>query len=400
MAKQAAGLITHINSIFPDEPVFGISLKDDYFIGVGTTSQLLLNTGGGEFWPKIDEYLQLNQGRWIAGYIGYDILNKEGLTYPHYPSVHLFSPDTVYKVSESNIACSLSGKVRPINLSSLNSHFFELKSIVSLAKFDDGSSDEFLACASRAYDWVIQGQEETRRMTVSRRIDLKMKFDLVQSIIPFGGEPETSISCYWRSDYIEFAGISPERTFYKESESNIFHCQKVSGTFAKDEDSGQDHALMQRFLSDKKNNNEHDISAANLINNVSAIGDISGRRKGILDLPNIRHFLTSFDVTLYKDKKLVDICKVLYPTGVQPKEDGLKKVFQFELKTRGPYYGIFFVQSPVGTVIGAHIIRMLFRDVKHGTCYTHCGACITKDSDLTDEYKETQLKLSSIVARI
>lgn len=395
-------MIESINSNFPDEPVFGFGLKDSFCIGVGAASQLTLTQGEADVWHRIGEYLQHNQGRWIAGYIGYDILSKERNATQHnsFPTVHLVSPDSVYEVSEAATACSLLGRLKPMSLFFLDSKPLELKPAVSLVDLDTNFDDEYLACAGEARDWVIQGCEQTRRMIVSRRVDFKVPFDLAQSIIPFGGEPETSLPCYWRSAHVEFGGVSPERTLYKEAGSNIYHCQKISGTFARDKNPIQDEALMQSFLSDKKNNNEHDISAADLINSVNEVGGVSGRHKGILDMPNIRHLLTSFDVVLHKDKKVADICEALYPRGVQPIEDGLEKLFQFEPKSRGPYYGIFFVQTPSDVVLGAHIIRMLFRDVASGTFYTHSGACITSGSDLLDEYKETQLKLSSIVARI
>lgn len=402
LSKKAACLIEHINTNYPKEPVFGIGLNAGFCVGVGVASQLTLNQSGNDTWQQISEYLYHNRGRWVAGYIGYDILNKEGMASHHNstPSVHLISPDTVYEVNNSSIAYSLLGKLKPIRLSSLNFKQFELKPVVSLADFDTDSDDEYLSCVGKAHDWVIQDQEYRRRMTVSRRIDFKMPFDLVQSIVPFRNEPETSIPCYWRSDRIEFAGVSPERTFYKESGLDIFHCQKVSGTFARDKNPSQDRALMQSFLSDTKNNNEHDISVASLIDCVHEIGEISNRRKELLDMPNIRHFLTSFDVLLHKDKNVIDICRAVFPKGVQPIEDGLKILFQFEPNNRGPYYGMFFVQTPSGIVLGAHIIRMIFHDNALGAYYTHCGACITSGSDLMDEYKETQLKLGSIVARM
>ncbi len=402
LSKKMAYLIKHLNTSFPKESVFGIGLKSDFCVGVGITSQLTLNESGNEAWQKINDYLLHNRGHWVSGYIGYDILN-DGITANQnvaIPIVHLISPDTVYEVNELGIVCSLSGKLKTTKPDYFDSKKFKLKPIVSLANFDTDLDNEYLTCVRKAHDWVIQGQECTRRMTVSRRINFKMPFDLVQSVVPFQNEPETSVPCYWRSNYVEFAGVSPERTFYKESGSDVYHCQKVSGTFARDKISSQDHILMQTFLSDTKNNNEHDISVVSLIDGVEKVGDISNRQKELLDMPSIRHFLTSFDILLEKDKNVTDICQALYTKGVQPIEDGLKKLFQFEPNSRGAYYGIFFIQTPSGIVSGTHIIRMLFHDITADTYYTHCGACITSGSDLLDEYKETQLKLSSIVARM
>lgn len=400
LSKKTAHLIQHLNINYPEELVFGIGLETGFSVGVGISSQLILSQGGEEAWQQISEYLYRNRHCWVVGYIGYDILNAEMMSSNKaIPSVHLIIPDTVYEVNKSSIICSLSGKLQPIDLSSLNFEEFRLKPIVSLIDFDIDSSDEYLACVSRAYDWVFQYQKCTRRMTVSRRVDFEMQFALVQSLIPFQNEPKNSVPCYWRSAYIEFAGVSPERTFYKKSNSDVYHCQKVSGTFAKNKNDSQDSILIQSFLSDTKNNNEHDISVVDLIESMRGIGNISNRYKELLEMPNIMHFLTSFNVLLHKDKNVSDICKALYPKGVQPINEGLKELFQLESISRGPYYGIFFVQTPSNMVLGTHIIRMLFRDVILNKCYAHCGACITSNSDLFDEYRETQLKLNSIVAR-
>lgn len=400
IAKKASNLVKKINSNNPDEPVFCVGLDDRFFIGVGAESQLILYKSEIKNWHRIDEYFDLNKNQWIAGYIGYEILRCNNIIYRerNIPVVHLICPDTVYEVTYSSIVCTLPGRLKQLDLSAIDINLSIPKPTVSLVEFLPDFYKKYSICAVRALDWVVKEQKQIRRMTVSYRVELKNTFDLIQSIIPFEKEPISSIPCYWQTSYIEFGGISPERTLYKKSGTNVFQCQKISGTFPRNKDLLKDESLRKEFINDEKNNNEHDISVTNLIKDIDKIGFVSNRFKEVIDMPYIRHLSTYFDVNLKGDKRFIDLCKEIYPKGVYPLEDGLKKIFQFESKSRGPYYGMFLLKTPTDIILGAHILRMLFRDVTTNTYYTHAGACITNGSNVVDEYNEIQLKLNSIVA--
>jgi len=403
ICNKSACLLKSVNSIFPKESVFGIGLEGKFYIGVGSSSELALPRSiGSAAWCGVEDFVRKNEDRWIAGYIGYDIV-FDGTKKPSnntIPMVHLVSPDSIYEISESGSSCLLSGCLPLVSLSSFKSEHLEPKPLVSLADYDAELDNEYLTCVSLAYDWVSQGKENTRRMTVSRRVVFNASFDMTQSIIPLDNEPESSTPCYWRSERIEFSGLSPEQTFFKTQNSNVYHCQKLSGTYARSHIPSDDNLLFQYLLQDLKINTEHDISAADLIHNVEKIGIVTNVDKSILNMPKLRHLLTSFDLSIYENINLISLCKAIYPKGVQPTEGGLEKVFQFESMSRGPYYGIFFIKTPSGAVLGLHIIRMLFRDISLNLTYSNCGACITRGSSIMDEYEETRLKLASIVARI
>jgi isochorismate synthase EntC len=371
----------------------------------GSDSQVIICLGYDQAQQKLNYYKDLNKEYsvwqilsdnpcdYICGYIPFEA----HLLYPtrnlnSFEELNkLFIPATVIEVSSSQ--CKVIKDELNVN------HFlsfdfdperFEVTNLISINKYDHDLFDIFRSLFEEAHCWVKL--DKNRRITIARKLWLSINIDLLETFAmasPSGIER----AFYYRDDIIEFTGVSPE--LLAIGNTSKFYCHKLSGTGQRDLDPTIDMYLRNRIKICPKLSAEHTSSRNQIYQNLIKLGLVNTTPVRVLDLPYLRHLLTSFCVQPLYSASIADCLQAVMPSGAFPTLDGLAKIRELEKEPRGPYYGLVGVVDPEGKFSFSQVLRTVFRDFTSGT-YAYAGAATIEDSKPIEEFLETRLKLSSI----
>jgi len=348
-------------------PTLAFGHQQVYYVTTKYVDQLKIEKkdfkGIKNTWNKIKDFLEYHKNRTVVGYIGYEIIYKNSNS--NFPLVHLVVPINVEKFN-------LSTKYEDLIFPKIN-----------LCQYDDKNKAQYLQSIKKVINWI--GEDKKRKLTIARKISLP-SIDLWKSFLQDPSQEYNHFSFYYGIDNLEFVGHSPEMTMYRSAGSKIIICEKASGTFPQ--------GNKKEFAKDKKNLYEHNLSINSLLSKINKVAYIKDTSRKINTFPNLQHFVTS--IRLKPKKSTIEIIKTLFPKGVNP-DCGIKLINKLEDFSRGPYYGLFFAKLNNGEMQVYHILRSLFRE--ENNYHTICGAGITYNSNPQEELRETELKLSSIIAR-
>ena len=191
---------------------------------------------------------------------------------------------------------------------------------------------------------------------------------------------------------MEFSGHSPE--LLADGDVRCFRTHKLSGTYARSVVSAKDAELRTRFEADPKIRTEHALSIDATRSALMALGDVKSGDRVVLELPRLRHFMTTLETRPRQDVCIGHCLRSILPTGAYPAQEGLRLLRTIETHARGAYYGIVGIIEPGYRFSFSQTLRTVFR-VQH-ECYLWVGAAVTKESEAEDEYAETRLKLAGI----
>ncbi len=354
-------------------PTFAFGHQQVYYVATRFVDQLRIEdkdfNGREDTWRKVRNFLDQHRGRTVIGYIGYETVHQNrdidyGSTFP---IAHLLVPVDVERFDTSTTREEI-----------LFPH-------IELSKYDNDpeNKENYLRAVQKVLCWI--GEHKKRKLTIARKVPLP-PIDLWKSFQQDPTDEYRHFSFYYGVGDMEFAGRSPEMTLYRSPNLDVLVCEKASGTFPQ--------GNSEQFEKDPKNVHEHQLSIDSLTGKLRDVARIDGISREIRDFPHLQHFVTSF--RLKPKKTPLEVMEVLFPKGAEPVE-GIELVRKLEGFSRGPYYGLFFAQLSDGELQVYHILRSLFREGDHH--YTICGAGITGNSDPNGELQETELKLSSIIAR-
>lgn len=190
-----------------------------------------------------------------------------------------------------------------------------------------------------------------------------------------------------------FVGATPERLVKVEKEKMLSTC--LAGTSPRGKTSEEDEELSRRFLHDEKNLQEHDFVVQMIRQGIEkyCVNIDIPKKPVVYKLKNLQHLYTPVKATLKNDATIFDIVKQLHPTpalGGTPTEDALSFIRSHELLDRG-WYG-----APIGWIDSNHYgefvvaIRSGLIQGNEASLFAGCG--IVEDSDIEEEYEETNMK--------
>ena len=197
---------------------------------------------------------------------------------------------------------------------------------------------------------------------------------------------------YVRTSAVEFSGYSPE--LLADGDVSCFRTHKLSGTYARSEALAEDVELRARFEADPKIRTEHALSNEATRAALTAVGEVKSGKRVVLELPRLRHFMTTLGTRPRRGARIGDCLRGILPSGAYPEKEGLQLLRTIETHARGAYYGIVGIIEPGGRFSFSQTLRTVFRD-KYG-CYLWVGAAVTKESDAALEYAETRIKLAGM----
>lgn len=233
------------------------------------------------------------------------------------------------------------------------------------------------------------------KIVMARELQLKL-YDSVDISSVIARLLETQTDSYifaFDHDGDCFIGASPERLVKLEKNELLSTC--LAGTAPRGETEAKDKQLSYEFLHDEKNLGEHDFVVQMIHKSIEEYcHNINIPSKPVIHkLKNLQHLYTPVRATLNNSVTIFDIIEQLHPTpalGGTPTDEALEFIREYEILDRG-WYG-----APVGWLdnrnYGEFIVAIRSGLISNDKASLFAGCGIVADSDIEDEYQETNMK--------
>jgi len=198
-----------------------------------------------------------------------------------------------------------------------------------------------------------------------------------------------------------FIGSTPENLI--DINNNLFTSEAIAGTYKKENKEDIKEAIKKKFLSDKKELEEHKYVSNYIYNTLKKYSNkISiSEHPEILELKNLYHLKTSIKGKLNKRNHILDIVNKLYPTPAvsgYPKEYALKSIRLKEKKSRGWYSGCIGWFDINGN--GRFDVSIRSGLIDNKNIYLYSGSGLIENSILNNEWLETEMKFKHLLNTI
>lgn len=302
-------------------------------------------------------------------------------------------------VSKENLINRLKSKLEKLsNLNSSPDKKTTLK-ILSVEGTSPKDKKKWKNLVSEAVEKINENQIE--KIVLSRKIELKVSeapnFNLIIDKLK-NSYPDCLLFIFHRGKS-SFFGATPEK-LAEFSNGNI-EIDALAGSAQRGSTKEEDLLFEKELLNDKKNLNEHNIVLDYIKNSLSRFTKEIKIEKhcSIKKLANIQHIWSKITAELTSNSSVFNILKELFPTPAVcglPKDTALHLIKKMEGYRRGLYAGIigWFNFEDEGEFAVA-IRSALYNGNK---LIAYAGNGIVTDSDPESEYKETELKLKTIMS--
>jgi len=246
----------------------------------------------------------------------------------------------------------------------------------------------------------LLGNGELEKLVLSRcyKFDIQypINWDLILNMLS-NRFPDCYLFFIHKNESV-FFGSSPEM-FLKIS-NRIAEVESVAGSAARGEKSDSDHEFEKFLRTSEKNHREHLIVSEFITDMLIKYSDNVRviEEKQIRKLDNIQHLITKFSAVLNSEENIFELIDSLFPTpavcGV-PKEKAFNAIRKLEDHDRGLYSGLTGVFDFNGNCELAVSIRSAL--VKNREVTAFAGAGFVINSEPEEEFRETKLKLNTIL---
>jgi len=244
-------------------------------------------------------------------------------------------------------------------------------------------------------------ENQIEKVVLSRKVELKLSGepnidDLIDSL------KKDYPTCYifiFHKGKSSFFGATPEK-LAKFTDGKI-EIDALAGSAPRGKNPDEDLMLENKLLADRKNLNEHNIVVEHIKNSISGITNNLNldTHYGIKKLANIQHLWSKFSAELKNSSSIFSIIKELYPTPAIcgfPKDTALHLIKRVEGYKRGLYSGVigwFNFEND-----GDFAVALRSALYANNKLYVYAGSGIVENSNPEEEYKETELKLNTILS--
>lgn len=241
---------------------------------------------------------------------------------------------------------------------------------------------------------TIQNQD-VEKIVMARELRLKLSAEVsTPAVIRYllASQPTSYVFAFSRGDDC-FVGATPERLVQVKQEQMLSMC--LAGTAPRGSTTKEDAQIKEQLLNDSKNLGEHhfvvDMIRQSIESYCSTL-DIPAHPE-VYQLKNLQHLFTPVQGELTEGTSIFDLIEQLHPTpalGGTPTDKALAFIRDHELLDRG-WYG-----APVGMIdsngFGEFIVAIRSGLIQGDEASLFAGCGIVADSDIDEEYRETNMK--------
>ncbi len=250
---------------------------------------------------------------------------------------------------------------------------------------------------------ALENIEENRidKVVISRKVELllseELNLDFVMKRFRHS-YPDCYLFVFHRGKS-SFFGASPEKL--AKFSSGRIEIDALAGSAARGNTQDEDTAMEEMLLNDPKNLNEHNIVIDYIKKSISEITANFNleRHCSIKKLANIQHLWSHITAEINSPGSMFGLLKELFPTPAVcglPKDTALHLIKKTEGYKRGLYTGIIGWFNFDDEAEFAVALRSALST--NNKLIAYAGGGIVKDSNPDSEYKETELKLKTILS--
>jgi menaquinone-specific isochorismate synthase len=244
-------------------------------------------------------------------------------------------------------------------------------------------------------------ENHMEKVVLSRKVEL-----LLSSELDFNGitgklrniHPNCSIFIYHHGKS-SFFGASPE--MLANFSGSKLEIDILAGSAPRGNTTEEDNIIEKNLLADNKNLHEHDIVTDHITRTLEKTTEnlVLEKHYSIKKLANIQHIWSRISASLLSPGSMMILLKDLYPTPAIcgfPKETALHYIKKSENFRRGLYSGIigwFNLEEN-----GEFVVALRSALSVNNKIIAFAGNGIVDDSNPETEYKETELKLKTILS--
>lgn len=384
------------------------SNSDTHYLCLGTGDQLVLN--GRIDFKQLQQFLDANAGKFVYGYIGYDVKNSiEKLTSENqdqlgFPDVYFHAPETVVKFSNSDVTVIQGNddqETRTFARSLVNELNTEKTEYIH--PFQSRiSKEEYIASVNQLKEHIQQGdiyeinfcQEYfSENNSIAHPAGIYSTLNRVTQA-PF--------SVYLQHDDFHIFCGSPERFIRKKGTTIL--SQPIKGTAPRGKSEEEDTHLKTELASNPKEISENVMIVDLVRNDLSKIAEKGSVNVdelfGIYSFNTVHQMISTISCKISEKTTFTDILKATFPMGSMtgaPKVNAMRLSEQHESFRRGLYSGTIGYILPDGDFDFNVVIRTLLYNSKNGYLSCGVGGAITINCDAEKEYEECETKVRKLL---
>lgn len=361
---------------------------------------------------KLQEFVDQNSGKYIFGYLSYDLKNQlHGLSsknpdHLNFPEAILWIPKYVVSLRNENFNFLQGNKDTEgyeflINFleeeTDQNHHHYSSEFKARITK------EQYLEKVKGLKEHIQQGdiyeinfcqEYYIDNIDINYSLDTYFKLNYVTKA-PFSGYLQYE-------DFSVYCG-SPER-FLKKTGCKIIS-QPIKGTAGRDENPEKDEQLKAELASNPKERSENIMIVDLVRNDLSriAVKDSVNVDElcGMYTFETVHQMISTISGELKPDLSFTDILKATFPMGSMtgaPKLKSMELIEKHEAFKRGLYSGSIGYIDPAGDFDFNVVIRTLLYNRKEKYLSCAVGSAITIQSDPEKEYEECLVKVKRILS--
>lgn len=262
----------------------------------------------------------------------------------------------------------------------------------------DMSKEEYLRKLSTISSYIQSG--DCYQVNFTQKLTAGYKGDPWSAFKKIRNEVLTPFSVFFDADSEQILSHSPER-FLKIKNRRV-ETKPIKGTRKRSPDKRQDRQLADELLSSIKDRAEN-LMIVDLLRNDLGRTALSGTVKvpRLFELEtyqNVHHLVSTVTATLDQQFNPMDCFLQAFPGGSitgAPKKRAMEIIHEIEPHQRGPYCGSFFYWDANNNFDSNIMIRTLV--AKNNQLSVWGGGGIVADSDATEEYDESLVKIANLM---
>jgi para-aminobenzoate synthetase component 1 len=378
-------------------PLLGVGMTSDFKL-----SNPILNN-------DLNSYLNENEGRYLFGYLNFDLKNAfEKLNSKHpdplgFPLLHFWAPESLFLLKEE--PQFLAGKESNENLEFAKTFMVKMreKAAVLDIEFKPRTSQ------NRYYAQFEQLQKALQRgdiYEVNYCQEFYVENCAIQNPIGLFGRlnqlTKAPHAAYFQTDSHQVLCASPERFLQKKG--THLRSEPIKGTAPRSADQEQDQQLAQALKSDPKERAENIMIVDLVRNDLSRVAAKDSVQVDelceIYSFETVHQMISKISCQLSDSADLESILTACFPMGSMtgaPKIEALRQIDTHEDFRRGLYSGSIGLIEPNGDFDFNVVIRSLLYN--KASAYLSCavGSAITIQASADAEYQECLLKAEKLI---
>lgn len=388
-------------------------IQNDILIAIGRADELLVHSGSAL--NQLERFCESNSGRWLFGYISYDLKNEiedfysENTDGIEFPLLHFFVPEMVVQMKHDTVIVFFddsfvteedAANIYQLAIAPDVTFNSSTKKIQPLAITPRISKEKYISAVNQLKQHIQSGDiyeinfcQEFYAENVT--IDTADTYNRLNSI------SRAPFSAYYRIDNHFLMCSSPERFIQKRS--NRLISQPIKGT-AKRSENEKDDLLFKEQLKNSVKEKSENVMIVDLVRNdlskVAKRGSVTvDEICGIYSFKQVHQMISTISCELKKDVAFTDIIKSTFPMGSMtgaPKVRAMQLIEKYESTKRGLYSGTVGYISPEGDFDFNVVIRSILYNRANKQLSFMVGSAITDKSDAESEYEECLLKAKAM----